>query len=602
MGTVHPLRLTCGSLALALLVPSLVIGSAAPEDDDIQAVLARLHGLDFDTFVDESYKQILLRSPETVTSLGLSAALGIRNDRLDDICGSFVEGTYELKAGILEILETYDRAALAPGQQTSLDSYAWLLSAWEDEQEFMCHLYPVTHAFSRQNDIERFLTDEHPMASLQDAEDYVSRLEQVDDQFACLVQNLQESQDRGIMAPAQMLVAAAYRIRGIMPGTATGLPFYTAFAAKLDQITELSQVQRQHLLSLAEQAIDSSVIPAYQRLVEKLDQQIPVAPPMNGVWQLPDGDRFYRSQLRFHTTTDLSPEAVHQLGLQEVARIRSEIRQAFDGLGYPSDQGFAELFQRLAQDSGIIPADQIVAHADAIIRQALADSAQAFDIAPRTPVVVIGGTGTFYVPGSLDGSRPGAYYVANAAATYRYSMRTIAYHEAVPGHHFQISIGNEQDVPLFTKAGNIFTGFVEGWAVYAEYLAKDLDWYRDDVHSDLGRLQWELLRAVRMVVDTGLHARRWSRGQAIEYYVETVGADVSLATSQIDLYLSYPGHFSAYKTGMMKILELRQLAEDRLGDRFDLKDFHRVVLLRNRMPLSLLERAVCDYIETGLVP
>jgi len=602
MGTVHPLRLACGSLVLALLTPGLAIGLAAPEDDDIQAVLAGLHGLDFGTFVDQSYEQILLRSPETVTSLGLSAALGIRNDRLDDVCSSFVENTYALKAGILDILGTYDRSALAPDQQTSLDSYTWLLSAWGDEHELMYHLYPVNHAFSRQNDIIRFLGDEHPMASLQDAEDYVSRLEQVDDQFACLVQRLQESQDRGIMAPAQMLVAAAYRIRDIVPGTARSLPFYTVFASKLDQIAELSQVQRQHLLSLAEQAIDGSVIPAYQRLLEKLDQQIPVAPPMNGVWQLPDGDRFYRSRLRFHTTTDLSPDAVHQLGLQEVARIRGEIRQGFDALGYPPDLGFAELFQRLAQDSGLIPADQIVAHAESIIRQALTDSAQAFDIAPRTPVIVIGGTGTFYVSGSLDGSRPGAYYVANRTDGYRYSMRTIAYHEAVPGHHFQISIGNEQDVPLFTKAGNIFTGFVEGWAVYAEYLAHDLGWYRDDVYGDLGRQQWELLRAARMVVDTGLHAQRWSRRQAIDYYVETVGADVDLATSQIDLYLSDPGYFSAYKTGMLKILELRRLAEDQLGDRFDIKDFHRVVLLRNRMPLSLLERAVHDYIDTGLVP
>ncbi len=602
MGAFHPLKLACGSLVLALLAPTLAVGFVATEDDDIQAVLARLRGLDFDTFVDESYEQILLRTPETVTSLGLSAALGTRNDRLDNVCYPFVENTYALEAGVLEILETYDRVALAPGQQTSLDSYAWLLSAWGDEHEFMYHLYPVTHAFSRQNDLVRFLTDEHPMASLQDAEDYVSRLEQVDDQFGCLVQRLQESQDRGIMAPAQMLGAAAYQIRDIVPGTARSLPFFTVFATKLGQIGELSQVQREHLLSLAEQAIDGSVIPAYQRLVEKLDQQVPLAPPMNGVWQLPDGDRFYRSRLRFHTTTDLSPEAVHQLGLREVARIRAEIRLAFDALGYPPDQGFADLFQRLAQDSGIVPADQIVAHAEAIIRQAQADCDQAFDIAPRSPVTVIGGTGTFYVAGSLDGSRPGAYYVADRTDGYRYSMRTIAYHEAVPGHHFQISIGNEQDVPLFTKAGNIFTGFVEGWAVYAEYLAKDLGWYRDDVHSDLGRLQWELLRAARMVVDTGLHARHWSRGQAIDYYVETVGADAGLATSQIDLYLSDPGYFSAYKTGMIKILELRQLAEDRLGDRFDVKDFHRVVLLHNRMPLSLLERAVHDYIDTGLVP
>ena len=165
-------------------------------------------------------------------------------------------------------------------------------------------------------------------------------------------------------------------------------------------------------------------------------------------------------------------------------------------------------------------------------------------------------------------------------------MRTIAYHEAVPGHHFQIAIGNEQDVPLFTKGGEFYTAFVEGWALYAEYLAMELGWYDDDVYSELGRLQWELLRAARMVVDTGLHHYRWSRQQAIDYYVDTVGATPELASQQIDLYLYYVGYFTAYKTGMMKILELRQHAMDELGELFDIKEFHRVVLLHNRLPAA----------------
>jgi len=209
-----------------------------------------------------------------------------------------------------------------------------------------------------------------------------------------------------------------------------------------------------------------------------------------------------------------------------------------------------------------------------------------------------GAGGGFYTSGSIDGSRPGAYYINTLNDEYRYWMRTIAYHEAVPGHHFQISIGNEQDVPLFTKAGNIYTGYVEGWALYAERLASDLGWYDDDVYSDLGRLQWELLRAARMVVDTGLHAKHWGRQRAIDDYVDVVGADPALAEQQIDLFLYYyPGYFSSYKTGMMKILELRQRAQDELGDLFDIKEFHRVVLLNNRLPLELLERLVDDDID-----
>ena len=320
---------------------------------------------------------------------------------------------------------------------------------------------------------------------------------------------------------------------------------------------------------------------------------------MNGVWQLPDGDAFYASRVRHHTTTDLSSDQIHQTGLGEVTRIREQIRDLFDSLGYPANGTFTELYDRVAVDSGIVPAAQIVSLNEGFIRQAQEDITEVFDIAPQTQVVVIGGLGGgFYVSGSLDGSRPGAYYIGNQNDSYRYWMRTIAYHETVPGHHFQISIGNEQDVPLFTKGGGFYTAFVEGWALYAEYLAMELGWYDDDIYSELGRLQWELLRAARLVVDTGLHSKRWSRQRAIDYYIDTVGATPGLAAQQIDLYLYYVGYFTAYKTGMMKILELRQHAMDELGGRFDIKEFHRAVLLHNGLPLPLLERLIDDYIES----
>ncbi len=566
---------------------------------DIQDILDDLRGLSFDEFVDASYRQILLRSPEIVTSMGLSQSFGIRDDQLDNVCNSFVDETYDLKAGIHQILTTYERADLSYEQQISFDSYAWILTGWAAEHDYMYHFYPVTHGFSRQNELVRFFDDEHPLETLVNAEDYIQRLRQVDEQFACLIQNLEDGEARGILAPAQMLQRAADGIRGVVPGTATDLPFYTTFAAKIALIDEIGPAEQQDLLSLARSVIGANVIPAYQALTAKLDDQIPRAPAMNGVWQLPDGDAFYASRVRHHTTTDLSSDQIHQTGLDEVARIRAQIRDAFDSLGYPGDGTFAELYDRVAVDSGVVPAGEIVALNEGFIRQAQEDITEVFDIAPQTEVVVIGGLGGgFYVSGSLDGSRPGAYYIGNQADRYRYWMRTIAYHEAVPGHHFQISIGNEQDVPLFTKGGGFYTAFVEGWALYAEYLAMELGWYDDDIYSELGRLQWELLRAARLVVDTGLHSKRWSRQRAIDYYIDTVGATPGLATQQIDLYLYYVGYFTAYKTGMMKILELRQHAMDELGERFDIKEFHRAILLHNRLPLPLLERLIDDYIES----
>ena len=581
---------------VSMVVP---VSGSSLVDGDIQDILDDLRGLPFDEFIDASYVQILLRSPEMVTSLGLSRSLGTRDDQLDNICYSFVDQTYELMAGIRQILSTYARDELSYEQQISYDSYAWILAGWAVEHDYMYHFYPVTHGFSRQNELFRFLEDEHPLETLINAKDYIARLRKVDDQFACLIRNLEDSEARGILAPAEMLQRAADAIRGIVPGTATDLTLYTNFAAKIALIDEISQAERQDLLTEAEITIKGNVIPAYQALTAKLDEQIPHAPAMNGVWQLPDGDAFYASRVRHHTTTDLSSDEIHQTGLDEVERIRTQIRDAFDSLGYPGNGTFAELYDRVAVDSGVVPAGQIVALNEGFIRQAQADITEIFDIAPETEVIVIGGQGGgFYVSGSLDGSRPGAYYIGNQTDSYRYWMRTIAYHEAVPGHHFQISIGNEQDVPLFTKGGGFYTAFVEGWALYAEYLAMELGWYDDDIYSELGRLQWELLRAARLVVDTGLHAKRWSRQRAIDYYIETVGATPGLASQQIDLYLYYVGYFTAYKTGMMKILELRQHAMDELGERFDIKEFHRAVLLHNRLPLPLLERLIEDYIES----
>ena len=592
------LRLNTALFSVLVFCQVFAVPGAFGQDSNIQEILDGLYGLHFDEFIDASYKQVLLRSPELVTSMGLSQTLGIRDDELDNICNDFVIETYELEAGILEILETYDRTALSYEQQISYDSYSWILEGWAVEHEWMYHFYPVTHGFSRQNELFRFFEDEHPLETLQNAEDYISRLEQVDDQFACLIQNLEDGETRGILAPAQMLQRAADQIRGIVPGSARDLPFYTTFVTKTAAIAELSLAQRQTLYAQVEQTINTSVIPAYQAVVTKLDEQIPHAPPMNGAWQLPDGDAFYDARVRHHTTTDLTPAEIHQKGLDEAQRIRGEIWEHFTTLGYPTNETFQQLYERVAVDSGIVRAADIVPLNESFIRQAQEDVKEVFDIEPKAEVIVIGGSGGgFYVHASLDGSRPGAYYIGNQTDDYRYWMRTIAYHEAVPGHHFQIAIGNEQDVPLFTKGGGFYTAFVEGWALYAEYLAMEMGWYENDVYSELGRLQWELLRAARLVVDTGLHHYRWSRQEAIDYYIDTVGATTALATQQIDLYLYYVGYFTAYKTGMLKILELRQHAMDELGDDFDIKDFHRAVLLHNRLPLPLLERLIDDYIE-----
>jgi len=591
--------------AVALVLAGPVSGTQVEQDPsvhttDIQRILVDLQDLEFGDFVDASYIQVLLRSPELVTGMGLSESLGTGDSQLDNVCYSFVDETYQLKAGILAILESYERSNLAYEQRITYDSYSWLLGDWVEEHEFMYHFYPVNHGISRQNDLIMLFEDGHPMETRQNAEDYISRLEQVDDQFACLIQNLNDSESRGIVAPAQMLQQAADQIRDIVPGTARSLRFYTVFSEKVASIAGLNASERHALRSEAEDAMNSSVIPAHQALVARIDEQILDAPPMNGVWQLPDGDRFYTSRVRHHTTTDLTIAEIHQMGLDEVSRVQGQIRVACDLLGYPSGESLSELYDRIAWDSGIIPAEEIVPLNEGFVRQAQEDIKVAFDIEPVAEVVVVGAAqgGGFYIPGSLDGSRPGAYHIGNLYDSPRYWMRTIAYHEAVPGHHFQGAIGREQDVPLFLKGGGRFnTAFLEGWALYAEYLAMELGWYDDDIYSELGRLQWDLMRAARLAVETGLHHYQWSRQEAIDYYIEEVGSGIGSATHQIDQYLYFPGYFTTYKVGFWKILDLRQRAMDELGEDFDIKEFHRAVLVHHKLPLSLLERLIDDYIN-----
>jgi len=428
-------------VGLQLAVPPCF--GSSPQKTDVQDVLDDLRGLEFDEFIDDSYKEILLRSPEIVTSMGLSQTLGIRDDQLDNICNDFVVETYELKAGISEILRGYERSQLSYEQQISYDSYSWILEGWAVEHEYMYHFYPVTHGFSRQNDLFRFFEDEHPLETHQNAEDYVSRLQQVDDQFRCLRACLEDSEARGILAPAQMLQVAADRIRWVVPGIATDLSFYTTLATKIEDIAELSAVQRQNLLIRAEQVINNSVIPAYQALVTQLDEQIPRAPAMNGVWQLPDGDGFYAARVRHHTTTELTAAEIHQKGLDEVERIRSQIWGHFATLGYPTNETYQQLFDRVAVDSGIVPAEEIVPLNESFIRQAQEDITEVFDIAPQTEVIVIGGSGGgFYVSGSLDGSRPPNRHRQRAGRASVHQGRRILYRLCrglgpvcrVPGH------------------------------------------------------------------------------------------------------------------------------------------------------------------------
>jgi uncharacterized protein (DUF885 family) len=292
----------------------------------------------------------------------------------------------------------------------------------------------------------------------------------------------------------------------------------------------------------------------------------------------------------------MTADQIHELGLQEVERLRNEIRSEFDKLGYPQDKGFEDLFYRVAQEGGYLSGAEIAKGYEAILDQIDQKLDTVFDLRPKAKLVIIRDpVGGFYVPPAIDGSRPGAFYANVTGTIPKFGMPTLAYHEGAPVHHYQIALAQELNIPLFQKVGN-FTAYVEGWGLYAEQLTWEMGLYQDDPYGNLGRLQLELLRAMRLVADTGIHAKKWTYDQAVEYLMDNGGLSEGWAQTEVTRYLVIPGQATAYKIGMLKILELRQKAKDQLGPRFDIKQFHNAVLGHGQLPLAVLEQVVEEYI------
>ncbi len=570
-----------------------------------EQLAADLQGLNLDEFYFESFGALIRRSPETVVWEALESVFPLDDDvGLDDLSDEFQRETFAMYRVVLDALRAYDRDALTIDQQLDYDTYEYYLRDTVEGQDFMYHDFRATYMiFSVQRRTERFFTDIHPLESRQDAEDYITRLQAVDEKFAQLVDHLDRQRDAGIVEPTLTMNVALGQVTSIAGRSIDNNPYFSAFAARVRQIRELDDAERSDLLERARAAVTSSVVPAYRRLQTQLQDLLNNAPPVIGVRQYPRGDDWYTYALRHHSTTDLTAAEVHQLGLDELARIHAEMRLIFDALGYPQDETLEQLFGHVARDGGIVPAADVKPGYEAIIAEAESRLSEAFDIFPAADVIVLPDpAGGFYIGPSFDGKRPGAFYAGTDNDQPYFSMRSLTYHEAVPGHHTQIAIAMEQDVPAFRKIVG-FTGFVEGWALYAERLAHELGWYEDDPYGELGRLQYEALRAARLVMDTGIHSLGWSFDDAARFNRDNVGTSLGASQSAAGRYSVWPGQATAYLIGMLRILEERQRAMNALGPKFDLKAFHRAVLSGGAVPLALLDDLVDRYIdEAGAAP
>jgi uncharacterized protein (DUF885 family) len=579
-----------------------------------EKAVAELEGLSLDEFFEESFNQLLLRNPQRLTEMQLSEAFGLRDDRLTDLSDAYIRETQQHETAILEILRLYDRDELNPEQQLSYDVYEYYLDMRVRGHEFMYHDYPLHHFIrSYHFELDQLFTEIHLLNDREDVEDYITRLSQVDEQVEQMLEGVALRQEIGVVPPKFIIeltrsdLMRYLQMRSPDPAgiKAETLPFYTTLSQGIEEL-ELSEAEKQAFRDATLQEIQESVIPGYAKMLDYLDSLMTIATDDAGVWKLPDGDAYYAYMLQQETSTELTPAEIHEIGLAEVTRIQDELRQVFAEMGYSSEATLPELIDHAIDDAGYYNIstqsgkDEFIHAIETVIEKADQAVQDVFDLRPDGEVVVIGGrTGGYYVPGTVDGSRPGAYHVS-LMGTWRpkYYIPTVTFHETIPGHHFQIALAQEMDLPTFRNE-LVFNAYAEGWALYAERLTWELGLYEDDPYGNFGRLMLELLRAARLVTDTGIHALGWTRGQAQQYMDESLGAPGQY-THEVDRYIVLPAQATGYKIGMIKLLELRQRAMDALGDRFDLKEFHNVVLSNGSMPLEILERVVDDYIEAKL--
>ena len=565
-------------------------------------------------FYEKVFAQVLFEEPELLSSLGLVERFGItgHNAKLGDASPAHQQHYFDRARKNLEDLHAYPLEKQNASQKLSTHILEWYISREIEGEKYQWHNYPVNQLFGVQNEFPSFMANTHRLLAPRDCEYYRERLNAVDTKFDQLLESLIVREQKGVLPPRFVVEKVLLEMNNFVGQPASENILATSFKTRVAKIDGMTDEQRAAFQKRIETAITDHVYPAYRKLIDYFTALLPKTTTDDGVWKLPDGDAFYAYALRKNTTTTLKPEEVHDLGLREVARIEGEMRTLLDANGY-TGRPIGEAMAALGKDPQFLFPNDDKGRTDALaeykrlIDDAIERCRLLFATVPKAKIEVhrvpvfkeATSAGAYYNGASMDGVRPGIFYanLRDMNEISKWGMRTLAYHEGVPGHHWQIATAQElKGLPQFRKLIP-FTAYQEGWALYTEWLAKDAGWYEGDPFGDLGRLQAELFRAVRLVVDTGIHSKRWPREQAIAYMREKTGMGEKEVTAEIERYIVNPGQACAYKVGMLKIQELRKRAQTELGTKFDQKQFHDVVLKNGALPLEILEEQVVAYIQ-----
>jgi uncharacterized protein (DUF885 family) len=561
-------------------------------------------------FFERAWEARIALSPEAQTVLGRRTNHDRWSERTD--AAAQAEDAL-LEAQLATLRATFDRDALDRQTRLSYDLFIEDTERRLADAPYRRHHFLFDQLNGQQAQVPAFLINFHAIGSVSDAQAYIARLRGIQPLFAELIEQMDRAAAAGIVPPRFTFPYAISDARNVIEGkpfNASGMDsaLYADFSTKVEALG-LPAAESDRLLADCRAALLEEVRPAYESLIAALTRLAPTAQGDQGAWSLPDGDRYYATQLAAHTTTELSADEIHRLGLAEVARIHAAMQGVMTRVGFTGS--LSEFFAAMRSDprfylpEGSVGRAEYLRQATAAIDAARARLPQYFSVLPRASMQVKAveefreqsAGKAFYSEPAEDGSRPGTYYVN----LYRmqdmptYELEALAFHEGIPGHHLQIARAIElAGVPSFRRQGQV-TAYIEGWGLYAETLAGEMGFYQDP-YSYFGRLTQELWRASRLVVDTGVHAKRWSREQAIDYLMTNTPNPKGQAVKAIERYMVMPGQATAYTVGMLRILELRERAKTELGPRFDIRDFHEVVLGNGPVSLSVLDRLVEEYV------
>ncbi len=585
-------------------------------NDDFPAEIVIDESKNANQFFDNKFDEAVARSPMWMSYLGVKDKKAY--NKWDEISEEAEKEDLEFYQDLLnELKDSVDFKKLDSATKVSHKLFEIFCQDNIDQYQWRNYKYPVNQMFGTHSNIPSFLINIHQIKDYDDAMAYLRRLEGIEERMGQLVDKLQRIEKNGVMPPQFVYDHVLSDCRNIIKGKPFGgeedNTLYADFKKKVEAL-DIKEEKKKSLILGAEKRLMTHVRPGYSKLIKFLESQKSRAGQEDGVWRFEKGNDYYNYQLKQITTTNMTASEVHELGLKEVERIHGEMKSIMKEVGFNGT--LQEFFAFMRDDPQFYYEETeegkkaYMDRANEIIDGMRVKLDELFITKPKAELIVKpveafrekSAGKAFYQQPAPDGSRPGIYY----ANTYdmksmpKYQMEALAYHEAIPGHHMQLSIAQEmQGMPKFRRFGGDFTAYIEGWGLYSEFLPKEIGFY-EDPYSDFGRLAMELWRACRLVVDSGIHEKKWTRQESIDYYKNNTPNAEEDCIKMVERHIVMPGQATAYKIGMIKILELRENAKEKLADKFDIKEFHEVVLTNGALPLDLLEEFVDEWVGKKL--